>query len=252
MQELLLALRVVLSLGIVVLVLWGLSRWLTKRQGTLAPRSVPVAVVGRAALGRNAGVTVVEVADRLLVLGVATTQVSLLAELPVDAAARPATATTLPTSPARTQAVRPASPKDVLMSTATTHDTAPARYAADSFGTPDAPVADAPAGPQEATDLDGLVVELFPAADTLDGQPVLSRRRRAEVERARRAHPAGGRFLLEVAEAAEEEDAQAYEAEGARVTPILSASGRATAGSVLDPATWQQTARAFKQFRKAL
>lgn len=102
------------------------------------------------------------------------------------------------------------------------------------------------------TDLDGVR-----AGDT--AYP--SRRRRTELERAERArleararsmaaHPAGSALRSEHDDAAE----NAELGEVIELAPAhreFAASRRATAGSVLDPATWQQAARAITQLRKA-
>ncbi|WP_413451425.1 flagellar biosynthetic protein FliO [Georgenia phoenicis] len=74
-----LALRVALSLGLVLALLWFLARRLGAGNGTT--RRLPITVLGRQGLGRRTGITVVDVAGRTLVLGVSDTEVRLLTEL---------------------------------------------------------------------------------------------------------------------------------------------------------------------------
>lgn len=78
-DTLLLGVRVVVSLAIVLVLLWFLARRLGA--GATTARRVPVTVLGRQTLGRRAGVTVVEVEGRTLLLGVSDAGVSLLTEL---------------------------------------------------------------------------------------------------------------------------------------------------------------------------
>ncbi|QDB78180.1 flagellar biosynthetic protein FliO [Georgenia sp. 311] len=74
-----LALRVALSLGVVLALLWFLARRVGAGAGT--PRRLPITVLGRQTLGRRSGITVVDVAGRTLVLGVSDSEVRLLTEL---------------------------------------------------------------------------------------------------------------------------------------------------------------------------
>ncbi|HET7327442.1 MAG TPA: flagellar biosynthetic protein FliO [Nocardioidaceae bacterium] len=78
-----LVLRVVFSLAVVLGLLWILARASSRRLrgGTTSP----VQVVARQPLGRSTSLQVVSVGQRLLVIGVAESQVSLLTELdPAD------------------------------------------------------------------------------------------------------------------------------------------------------------------------
>lgn len=84
-DSLLLGLRVALSLAVVLAVLWFVARQLNGR--TAATRRVPITVVGRQNLSRRAGMAVVEVGGRTLVLGVSDAGVQLLTELDDDPAA---------------------------------------------------------------------------------------------------------------------------------------------------------------------
>ena len=85
-----LALRVVLSLAVVLGLLWWLGRRTAGTRGRV--RQASVTVVGRQSLSRHSSVAVVEVEGRRLLLGVTDQGVSLLTELeqaaPAAAAAR--------------------------------------------------------------------------------------------------------------------------------------------------------------------
>ncbi|HMO10171.1 MAG TPA: flagellar biosynthetic protein FliO [Actinotalea sp.] len=82
---LLLGLRVLLSLAVVLGLLWWLAR---RTAGTrVRARQATVSVVGRHSLSRHAGVAVVEVEGRRLLLGVTDHGISLLSELTTASAA---------------------------------------------------------------------------------------------------------------------------------------------------------------------
>ena len=80
MDPLSLLLRVALSLGCVLGLIWLLARGGRRRTGGRVAAAGRFAVVGRQSLGRHAGVAVVRVGDRALVLGVTEQSVQLLAE----------------------------------------------------------------------------------------------------------------------------------------------------------------------------
>ena len=82
MDTLIVAVRVVLSLGVVLALLWYLQRRLSR--GSLV-KSVahPVTVVGRAPIGQKASVVVIEVDGTRLVLGVTEQAVTVLHEKPL-------------------------------------------------------------------------------------------------------------------------------------------------------------------------
>ncbi|WP_165446829.1 flagellar biosynthetic protein FliO, partial [Cellulomonas biazotea] len=103
MDSVMLLLRVVLSLAVVVgLVWWVGRRWGAGRAaGGTKSREPQVQVVGRQAVGRHAGVAVVAVGSRRLLVGYGEQQVTFLTELapvvevqpaPPAAAPRPAPA----------------------------------------------------------------------------------------------------------------------------------------------------------------
>jgi len=90
-----LLLRVVLSLAVVLGILWFVANKAGRRGG----RTRLVRVAGRQALSRTASVAVVEVADRVLVLGVSDAGVRLLTELDPDQIAEPEDASAAPVLP---------------------------------------------------------------------------------------------------------------------------------------------------------
>ncbi|WP_147795548.1 flagellar biosynthetic protein FliO [Cellulomonas sp. Y8] len=123
MDTLVLGLRVLLALACVIGLIWVLARRAGWGKGRRRPAGPAVEVVGRQALGRHAGVVVVAVGDRRLLLGYGEQHVTMLTELDAVAeeeasdeeAAAPAApltlgalaAAVLPT-PRRTRAAEPA------------------------------------------------------------------------------------------------------------------------------------------------
>ncbi|HET7357814.1 MAG TPA: flagellar biosynthetic protein FliO [Nocardioidaceae bacterium] len=88
-----LLLRVVLSLAVVLGILWFVANKAGRRSGG---RTRLMRVAGRQALSRTASVAVVEVADRVLVLGVSDAGVRLLTELDPEQLAEPEVASPAP------------------------------------------------------------------------------------------------------------------------------------------------------------
>ncbi|PVU83395.1 hypothetical protein DDP54_10735 [Cellulomonas sp. WB94] len=95
----LLLLRVALSLACVVGLIWFAGRRLSGTQARRTPAGPTMRVVGRQALGRHAGVAVVAIGNRRLLLGYGEQQVTMLTELspviepgPLPVAARSAAA----------------------------------------------------------------------------------------------------------------------------------------------------------------
>ena len=90
MDTLIVAARVVLSLGVVLALLWYLQRRLSRGARALGVAN-PVTVVGRQPIGQKASVVVIEVEGTRLVLGVTEQAVTVLHEKPFA----PVTPTTL-------------------------------------------------------------------------------------------------------------------------------------------------------------
>ncbi|WP_431837547.1 flagellar biosynthetic protein FliO [Cellulomonas sp. Y8] len=128
MDSVVLGLRVLLALACVIGLIWVLARRAGWGKGRRRPAGPAVEVVGRQALGRHAGVVVVAVGDRRLLLGYGEQNVTMLTELDAVAeeeaadeeAAAPAApltlgalaAAVLPT-PRRTRAAAPPAPAAV-------------------------------------------------------------------------------------------------------------------------------------------
>jgi flagellar protein FliO/FliZ len=85
MDTALLGLRVALSLACVLGLIWFAGRRLQGSATVRKQRSVPMTVLGRQSLGKGAGIALVEVAGRVLLLGVGDQGVRLLTEVVPDA-----------------------------------------------------------------------------------------------------------------------------------------------------------------------
>ncbi len=113
-------LRVVLALACVVGLIWLVARRYGAASGRRAPVGPTVRVVGRQALGRHAGVAIVAVGNRQLLLGYGEQQVTMLTEL------APASATPQPQAPALgSRLARPARPAGAGSSGGTAGPTSP-------------------------------------------------------------------------------------------------------------------------------
>jgi len=92
MDSLVLGLRVLLALACVIGLIWVLARRAGWGKGRRRPAGPAVEVVGRQALGRHAGVAVVAVGNRRLLLGYGEQNVTMLTELaPAPAEVAPLT-----------------------------------------------------------------------------------------------------------------------------------------------------------------
>jgi flagellar protein FliO/FliZ len=89
-DTLIVAARVILSLGVVLALLWYLQRRLSRGARALGVTN-PVTIVGRQPIGQKASVVVIEVEGTRLVLGVTEQAVTVLHEKPFA----PVTSTTL-------------------------------------------------------------------------------------------------------------------------------------------------------------
>ncbi|TKR21824.1 flagellar biosynthetic protein FliO, partial [Cellulomonas hominis] len=90
MDTVVLGLRVLLALACVIGLIWVLARRAGWGKGRRRPAGPAVEVVGRQALGRHAGVVVVAVGDRRLLLGYGEQNVTMLTELDAVADEEPA------------------------------------------------------------------------------------------------------------------------------------------------------------------
>ena len=85
--------RMSVSLVAVLGLLWLIARWLRRSKGAAAAAGSDIAVLSRQAIGHKAGVAVVRVGERAIVVGVTEHQVTLLSEVPL-ASVTPAPAET--------------------------------------------------------------------------------------------------------------------------------------------------------------
>jgi flagellar protein FliO/FliZ len=204
-----LLLRVVVSLLCVVGLIWVVARKVGATPGRRLPSGPSLQVVGRQSLGRHAGVAVLAVGNRRLLLGYGEQQVTMLTELapvvdptPVpgrEVATRPA-GTTLPASLTSFVAARRAGRPSAAPS------------AADATAAPSA--AGEPLLPTPL-DIDALLAGASAHADAADATPVQGT-----------AAPAD-----------------------ARPEPVLptQATSSALDGSILSPATWRRAVTSLQE-----
>jgi flagellar protein FliO/FliZ len=100
-------LRVVVSLGLVLALLWVAARTLQKGR-TRASGGVDVDVLARVPLAQKSALAVVRLGDQALVLGVTESRVALLTQTPVDALTLESLTESLMVPAAERIAVRPA------------------------------------------------------------------------------------------------------------------------------------------------
>ena len=74
-------LRVVLALGCVLGLIWYAGRKLSRTPGARGAKSMPMTVIGRQSLGKSSGIALVEVAGRVLLLGIGEQGVRVLTEI---------------------------------------------------------------------------------------------------------------------------------------------------------------------------
>ncbi len=234
MDSLLLIARVVVSLGAVVGLVWFTSRRMGATRAQRTKGEATVRLVDRTALGKHAGVAVLAVGHRRLLVGFGEQQVTLLSELaPVlDDSGRgqvPA-----PRAPGRRQAQDKAAAAPARAEL--THEAA----AAETRGSGD------PAGAEEVLDL----VEAF-RANTSAAHPQMSVRRAPAAAGVPATWPSAP-HLAQPAPApsparpapAPSSDAQRNDAPHADAAERASSS--ALAGSVLSPQTWRDAVAALQ------
>ncbi|QZN86151.1 flagellar biosynthetic protein FliO [Cellulomonas sp. C5510] len=270
MDSVVLGLRVLLALACVIGLIWVLARragWGARRR----PAGPAVEVVGRQALGRHAGVAVVAVGNRRLLLGYGEQNVTMLTELapaPAEAPASPAAGTAQPAAdrapvtlgslaaavlptPRRARAARPAA-------AAAAPEVPAASASAAGPRVPSAPPATGSAAQRERVFAQALATASSapaPAAPTTPGPGAAGPARDAAAASAASAaaalaaaaaipvepvgsEPVPGLAGLEVAEV----DAARLElaAHPAEATGALH-------GSVLAPSTWKQAVAALRE-----
>lgn len=92
MDTAVLGLRVALSLAVVLGLIWYLGRRVSGTAVVRKQKAMPLTVIGRQSLGKGAGIALVEVAGRVLLLGIGEQGVRVLTEIeePYDPPKRPA------------------------------------------------------------------------------------------------------------------------------------------------------------------
>ena len=224
MDTVFVALRVALSLGVVLALLWVLQKRLVTGARRSGKASAPVTVVARQGLGAKASVVVVDVEGERLVLGVTESSVTVLAASEAPTAPAPLALVPGPTAPAPLGAVAsaPAVPQEARVTPiAPVAAPAPAVVPAPAPVSFDAVLATQPPVPVAA--LTAAAVEPAAPADQLRPRGAA---RRAATASARR--PAAPRDPRE-------------RARGRAATPLE--------GSILAPATWRQAAAALRAGR---
>lgn len=214
-----LVLRTLVALACVVGIIWYGARRLGAVRDRAQQGEAPVRLVGRHALGRHAGVAVLAVGERRLLLGYGEQQVTLLTEL--DPVAAPAGAMTDAAAPAGAHAVGqvPAS--------------VPASVPPPRALPPRAPRALVPAADGAPPRASVLTPPPAPApdfAEVVTQQLAVVEAHAAHAPSAPHGAPARPRHRVR------------HAPDAAGRGPV----GTAVAGSVLDPHTWQQVTRALQ------
>jgi flagellar protein FliO/FliZ len=202
-----LVLRTLVALACVVGIIWYGARRLGAVRDRAQAGEAPVRLVGRHALGRHAGVAVLAVGERRLLLGYGEQQVTLLTELDPVTAAAPEGAD-VPASVPPPRALPPRAPRALVPAAA---DGVPQRTSV--LTPPLAPPAAAPASPPR--DFAEAITQQLTVVEAHATHAAAPHRTPARV---RHAPDAGRRG------------------------PV----GTAVAGSVLDPHTWRQVRRALQ------
>ena len=228
MDTLFVALRVALSLGVVLALLWVLQKRLVKGVRGSGKSAAPVTVVARQGLGAKASVVVVDVEGERLVLGVTESSVTVLsaAEVPGPAPLALVPAPVAPVTAPQEARVTPIAPL-TAPAPAVVPAPAPMSFEAVLATQPPLPVAAVPSASITA------VAPAAPAPVAVAQAPELLRPRGA----ARRAATAAS--------------ASATAARAPR-DPRERRRGRASTpleGSILAPGTWRQAAAALRAGR---
>jgi flagellar protein FliO/FliZ len=218
MDTLVLGLRVLLALACVIGLIWVLARRAGWGKGRRRPAGPAVEVVGRQALGRHAGVAVIAVGNRRLLLGYGEQNVTMLTEL----------------APAPAEPLAAAGPDDRAGSTPMT------------LGALAAAVLPTPRGPRTAKAArtgDAFAAALADAERTTPASAAAS---------ATAAASASAAAALAAASAlpvgpAEPQDAVAGVERVAVPVPGSAATGSVLHGSVLAPSTWKQAVAVLRE-----
>ncbi|WP_159798630.1 flagellar biosynthetic protein FliO [Puerhibacterium puerhi] len=244
-----LVLRTLVALACVVGIIWYGARRLGAVRERAQAGEAPVRLVGRHALGRHAGVAVLAVGERRLLLGYGEQQVTLLTELDAVPEAAPDGAATVPTTVPTTV---PATVPTTVPAAVPPPRALPARAPRALVpAAPDAPPAAAGAVPP----VPGAPVRtsVLAAAAPRDFAEVITQelsvvRAQARAGAHAEAHPADAAVHATVP-ATVPATAPSRGRHGVRHAAALGRRGpvaTAVAGSVLDPQTWRQVTHALQ------
>ena len=227
MDTLFVALRVALSLGVVLALLWVLQKRLVKGVRGSGKSAAPVTVVARQGLGAKASVVVVDVEGERLVLGVTESSVTVLsaAEVPGPAPLALVPAPVAPVTAPQEARVTPIAPL-TAPAPAVVPAPAPMSFEAVLATQPPLPVAAVPAASAVAAPAAQAPVAVAPAPELL--RPRGAARRAATVASASATAARAPRDPRE-------------RRRGRASTPLE--------GSILAPGTWRQAAAALRAGR---
>jgi flagellar protein FliO/FliZ len=229
MDTLVLGLRVLLALACVIGLIWVLARRAGWGKGRRRPAGPAVEVVGRQALGRHAGVAVIAVGDRRLLLGYGEQSITMLTEL----------------DPAPAEAVTPG-----------TADDEPVQSAPMTLGALAAAVLPTPRGPRTPRTPRGArtVAPAEVAGDAFADALADAERTAtpaAAATSAAAAASASAAAALAAASVIPVEPVRVPDAAGvervAVPVPDAPAAGGALHGSVLAPSTWKQAVAVLRE-----
>ncbi len=257
MDTLVLGLRVLLALACVIGLIWVLARRAGWGKGRRRPAGPAVELVGRQALGRHAGVAVVAVGNRRLLLGYGEQSVTMLTELapapaepaapltaplttPLTGAAGGAPAAGVPTTLGALAAAvlpTPRGPRTPRTPRTTTVRTTPAAGGfADVLAAAERDATASPAPGAPAT---------VPTASTVPAAPTVP-----VVSTVSREGGATGSVTVSTVDTSSDEDLLAPH-DTVSTTPTTAAPasvpGGALHGSVLSPSTWKQAVAALRE-----
>ena len=236
MDTLFVALRVALSLGVVLALLWVLQKRLAKGGLRGGRASAPVTIVARQGIGAKASVVVVDVEGERLVLGVTEASITVLAAADAPAA-QPAVV-----------ALEPVGAAPALQSPGVALEPAPQEARVTPI-VPLASVAPAPA-PSATPSFDAVLA----ADSSLTAGRVAPSRASDPAEATRTGNSAGAAPLLRPRGAERRAATRGSRSTGSAAArdPRERARGRAAKpleGSILAPDTWRQAAAAVRAGR---
>ncbi|WP_258724200.1 flagellar biosynthetic protein FliO [Cellulomonas sp. NS3] len=235
-----LLLRVVVSLLCVVGLIWVVARKVGATPGRRLPAGPSLQVVGRQSLGRHAGVAVLAVGNRRLLLGYGEQQVTMLTELAPVLDTTPA--------PAREVATRPAGTALTALPASLTSFVAARRPGRPSAAPAAADVPVAPAGDEvllrAPLDIDALLAEAGVPGTAVPGTAVHGTAVHDTAVHDTAVHDTA------VHDTAPHDDATpAGPAAPVATAPLVPTQATTSAldGSILSPATWRRAVTSLQE-----